>query len=397
MHLNTLLMDGGEIEIVLTAKEELKTNSPLRKYAEICVRDTGKGLDKKEMEKVFERFYQSPSDPNRSLGFGIGLNLAKMLVELHHGTIKADNRSDKQGSCFTIQIPLGNDFLSAEEREVEVVETSPIHNIPMEEWVVDAESAASNKKSKYRILLVDDDRALCEYLQDKLGDIYRITTCHNGQEALQVAMSQTFDLVISDIVMPIIDGFELLHRIKRTPQIGYLPVILLTSQTELENRIKGYKEKADAFLSKPFNIDELMMLCANLIENRILIKSRYNILEKDIKSINIKANDELFLERLIKVINENLSNVDFTVENLADEVGISRVQLHRKLKDLIGVSTSEFIRNLRLQQATILLKDNKVNISQIAYAVGFSNPILFSSTFKKTYGCTPREYRERNM
>lgn len=389
--------DGGEIEIVLTAKEELKTNSPLRKYAEICVRDTGKGLDKKEMEKVFERFYQSPSDPNRSLGFGIGLNLAKMLVELHHGTIKADNRSDKQGSCFTIQIPLGNDFLSAEEREVEVVETSPIHNIPMEEWVVDAESAASNKKSKYRILLVDDDRALCEYLQDKLGDIYRITTCHNGQEALQVAMSQTFDLVISDIVMPIMDGFELLHRIKRTPQIGYLPVILLTSQTELENRIKGYKEKADAFLSKPFNIDELMMLCANLIENRILIKSRYNILEKDIKSINIKANDELFLERLIKVINENLSNVDFTVENLADEVGISRVQLHRKLKDLIGVSTSEFIRNLRLQQATILLKDNKVNISQIAYAVGFSNPILFSSTFKKTYGCTPREYRERNM
>ena len=113
--------------------------------------------------------------------------------------------------------------------------------------------------------------------------------------------------------------------------------------------------------------------------------------------VNIKANDELFLERLIKVINENLSNVDFTVENLADEVGISRVQLHRKLKDLIGVSTSEFIRNLRLQQATILLKDNKVNISQIAYAVGFSNPILFSSTFKKTYGCTPREYRERNM
>ena len=216
-------------------------------------------------------------------------------------------------------------------------------------------------------------------------------------EALQVAMSQTFDLVISDIVMPIMDGFELLHRIKRTPQIGYLPVILLTSQTELENRIKGYKEKADAFLSKPFNIDELMMLCANLIENRILIKSRYNILEKDIKSINIKANDELFLERLIKVINENLSNVDFTVENLADEVGISRVQLHRKLKDLIGVSTSEVIRNLRLQQATILLKDNKVNISQIAYAVGFSNPILFSSTFKKTYGCTPREYRERNM
>ena len=120
-------------------------------------------------------------------------------------------------------------------------------------------------------------------------------------------------------------------------------------------------------------------------------------MEKDIKSINIKANDELFLERLIKVINENLSNVDFTVENLADEVGISRVQLHRKLKDLIGVSTSEFIRNLRLQQATILLKDNKVNISQIAYAVGFSNSILFSSTFKKTYGCTPREYRERNM
>lgn len=210
-------------------------------------------------------------------------------------------------------------------------------------------------------------------------------------------MSSTFDLVISDIVMPIMNGFELLHKIKRTPQIGYLPVILLTSQTELENKIKGYKERADAFLPKPFNIDELIILCTNLIENRILIKSRYNNLEKDIKPIDIKANDELFLERLVKVINENLSDVDFTIENLAEEIGISRVQLHRKLKDLMGVSTSEFIRNLRLKQATILLKENKVNISQIAYAVGFSNPILFSSAFKKTYGCTPKEYRERNM
>lgn len=389
--------DGGEIEIVLTEVEDRKKDASLKSYAEICVRDTGKGLNKKDIERIFERFYQSPSDSIRNIGFGIGLNLTKMLVELHHGTIKADNRSDKPGSCFTIQIPLGNGFLAQEEREEIAEERTPIHDISMEEWEMETKSIISNKKSKYRILLVDDDTVLCGYLQDKLGDIYKITVCHNGQEALQIAMSSTFDLVISDIVMPIMNGFELLHKIKRTPQIGYLPVILLTSQTELENKIKGYKERADAFLPKPFNIDELIILCTNLIENRILIKSRYNNLEKDIKPIDIKANDELFLERLVKVINENLSDVDFTIENLAEEIGISRVQLHRKLKDLMGVSTSEFIRNLRLKQATILLKENKVNISQIAYAVGFSNPILFSSAFKKTYGCTPKEYRERNM
>lgn len=390
--------DGGEIEIALTTKENLKTDGPLRHYVEICIRDTGKGLDKEDMEKIFERFYQSPSNSIGNLGFGIGLNLAKMLVELHHGTIKADNRTDRQGSCFIIQIPLGDRFLSEEEREETVKINTFTHNVPIgEEWEVETENTVSGKKNKYRILLVDDDVTLCEYIQKKLENTYRITVCHNGQEALQILMSQTFDLVISDIVMPIMDGFELLHKIKRTPQIGYLPVILLTSQAESENRIKSYKEKADAFLPKPFNIDELIVLCINLIENRILIKSRYNNLEKDIRPIDIKANDELFLERLVTVINKNLSDVNFTVENLAEEVGISRVQLHRKIKELIGVSTSEFIRNLRLKQATVLLKENKVNISQIAYAVGFSNPILFSSAFKKTYGCTPKEYRERNM
>lgn len=387
--------DGGEVEIAVSTKENQNNNRPAKGYVEICVQDTGKGLNEKDIEKIFERFYQTPS--NRSLGFGIGLNLAKMLVELHHGTINAKNRTDRQGSCFTIRIPLGHGLLSSEESDDLKTESPHVYTIPTEEWTDSTDNLLPNKNKKYRILFVDDDRAICDYVLSKLGCIFHVTIYHNGQDALQAVMDQTFDLVISDIVMPIMDGFELLHRIKTNPQIGYLPVILLTTQTELDNRIKGYKEKADAFLPKPFVMDELVALCSNLIENRILIRSKYGVLEKSINPIEIKSNDELFLERLMKIINDNLEDTDFTVENLAEKAGISRVQLHRKLKDLVGISTSEFIRNFRLKQAAELLKDNKVNISQIAYLVGYSNPTLFSSNFKKAYGCSPKEYREKHM
>lgn len=217
---------------------------------------------------------------------------------------------------------------------------------------------------------------------------------------MQQALGRPFDLIISDIVMPVMNGFELLAILKGNPETNHIPIILLTSRAEAENRIKGWEEGADAFLPKPFQMKELVSLCSNLIEKHIVLKGKYGLgqdIEKNIKPIEIKPNDELFVERLTRVINDHLPDPEFTVEALAKEVGISRVQLHRRLKELFGISTSEFIRNLRLKQATILLKESKTNISQIAYAVGFSNPILFSSIFKKAYGCTPTEYRERNM
>lgn len=388
--------DGGTIEILLSSDTPRGSS---REYAEISIRDTGIGIKPQDIKRIFERFYQSSAESRPNSGFGIGLHLVKMLVELHHGTIKAENRTACQGSCFTIRIPLEKDFPPADEKAKDT-DGQYLHTLPDMPEKEPETPNRQNKHAKYHILIAEDDLDMCKYLEEKLGNIYKATVCHNGQEALQQALGRPFDLIISDIVMPVMNGFELLAILKGNPETNHIPIILLTSRAEAENRIKGWEEGADAFLPKPFQMKELVSLCSNLIEKHIVLKGKYGLgkdIEKNIKPIEIKPNDELFVERLTRVINDHLPDPGFTVEALAKEVGISRVQLHRRLKELFGISTSEFIRNLRLKQATILLKESKTNISQIAYAVGFSNPILFSSIFKKAYGCTPTEYRERNM
>ena len=390
--------DGGEISITLTSGIDNSLRVPLKHYAEISIFDSGIGLDNKETERIFERFYQASS--NTSLGFGIGLNLAKMLVELHHGTITATNRTDTQGSCFTIRLPLGNSHLTDEEISDKVNQTQPTLEIASDWELKQAKEITRKSKTYNRILIVDDDKEVCEYLQRKLGDIYKILTCNNGSEALSTALQQRIDLIISDIVMPEMDGFELLKKVKSNANISHIPVILLTSQTEMDNRLKGWEAKADAFLAKPFQIEELMVLCSNLITTRSHLKGKFGSgqkMESKIISIEVKSNDEQLMERLVQVVNRNLTDSKFTVENLAEEAGISRVQLHRKLKEMAGISTSEFIRNIRLRQAAKLLKEKKINISQIGYAVGFTNPYSFSIAFKNLYGCSPKDYAEREI
>lgn len=387
--------DGGEIFLSLTSGTDESASDPLKHYAEISISDSGIGLNDKEAEKIFERFYQADST---SPGFGIGLHLAKMLVLLHHGTITAANRTDAQGSCFTVRLPLGNSHLTGEEISDTVSPPRPALEIASDWEMKEAKEVARKSKTRHRVLVVDDDKEVCEYLQRELEGIYKIQTCNNGSEAYSLALQQRVDLIISDVVMPEMDGFELLKKVKSNANISHIPVILLTSQTEADNRLKGWEGGADAFLAKPFRMEELLLLCSNLIATRSHLRGKFGSgqeLESKIKSIEVKSNDEQLMERLMEVVNRNLPDSKFTVENLAEEVGISRVQLHRKLKEMAGISTSEFIRNMRLKQAAKLLKEKGVNVSQIAYAVGFSNPDLFSVAFKKLYGCSPRDYAER--
>lgn len=393
--------DGGEITLSLTVGGDKNIHGPLSGYAEITVTDSGMGLDEKKLERIFERFYQASTN---SHGFGIGLNLTKMLVELHHGSILAANRVDKQGSSFTVRIPLGKEHLNSEELAEEVISSDeePARLILSEEtcWEGEGESKspASKSKTQWRILVVDDDEEIREYLKLELGIYYKVITACNGVEAYQIALSQRVDLIISDVVMPEMDGFELLKRTRGNANISHIPFVLLTSQTEYDSRLKGWNVGADAFLAKPFQIEELLLICENLITGRIRLKGRFGMdqeVEEKMKTIEVKANDEYFMERLMKAINENLEDSTFSVEDLAEAVGVSRVQLHRKLKTLTGNTTTEFIRNIRLKQAAKLLKERKVNISQIAYLVGFTNPTLFSIAFKKFYGCAPSEYAAR--
>lgn len=388
--------DSGEIIITLTSGSEENISGLKYNYAEIRVEDSGIGLEKDKLNKIFDRFYQIGNDMTfASIGTGIGLNLCQILVELHHGTITATNRTETPGSCFTIRIPLGNDHLHKEEQSDGQASLRPTLQALTSSQTVLPNKKGLKSKTNYKILIVDDEDEIVEFLRLELEEDYKIITCTNGIEALGLIHTNSPDLIISDVMMPKMNGIELLNRIKSNSNINHIPVILLTSKMEHEDRMKGLEKGADAYLSKPFNTDELEILVKNLITSRKYLKGKYSGAqdqEDKIKTVELKSSDDVLMDRIMNFVNENMDNADMSVEMLAQHVGLGRVQLHRKLKEITGLPTAEFIRNLRLKQAAILLKEKKNNITQIAYAVGFTNQTHFSATFKKFYGVTPSEY-----
>ena len=373
--------DGGTIDVVLSQDDQ---------HAVLKVVDTGVGLDTDGQKHIFERFYQGGNSRRMHIdGTGIGLNLCKMIVDMHHGTIEAANRTDARGSIFTVTLPLGNEHLAPEE-----IDTMP--EIPEPEE--GAASAESKKGGKYRVLIVDDDLEIGRYISTELGRFYKFGTCTNGKEGLRELLTNEYDLVISDVMMPEMDGFTMLRMIKTNINISHIPVIMLTSKADVANRLEGLERGADAFLAKPFDLEELRMNIENLIHNRQRLKGKFSgaqLQAELVEQPEVKGNDELLMERIMKVVNKNLSNSDFNVDMLTQEVGISRAQLHRKMKELTGISTSEFIRNIRLEQAARLLKEQKINVTQVAYTVGFSNLAHFSTIFRKHFGVAPSEYAEQ--
>ena len=373
--------DGGTVDVVLSHDD---------KQAVVKVVDTGVGLDNDGQKHIFERFYQGGNSRRMHIdGTGIGLNLCKMIVDMHHGTIEAANRSDERGSVFTVTLPLGNAHLAPEE-----IDTMPEIPEPTES----AATAETKKGGKYRVLIVDDDLEIGRYISTELGRFYKFGTCTNGKEGLRELLTNEYDLVISDVMMPEMDGFTMLRMIKTNINISHIPVIMLTSKADVSNRLEGLERGADAFLAKPFDLEELRMNIENLIHNRQRLKGKFSGAQQQadrVEQPEVKGNDELLMERIMKVVNKNLSNSDFNVDMLTQEVGISRAQLHRKMKELTGISTSEFIRNIRLEQAARLLKEQKINVTQVAYTVGFSNLAHFSTIFRKHFGVAPSEYAEQ--
>ena len=221
----------------------------------------------------------------------------------------------------------------------------------------------------------------------------------DGVEGRKKAITQQPDIIISDVIMPNMDGIQLLKELKKNANTSHIPIILLTSQVEFSNRIEGLVQGADGYLCKPFNMEELMVLITNLIANRVRLKGKYSgsqTQEGKIVPVELQGNDEALMERIMSIINENLSSPNLNVEMLTQEVGISRTHLHRRMKEMTGTAPSDFIRNLRLQQATVLLENKDLSITQIAYAVGFTSQTHFSSAFKKVYGLSPMEYAQSN-
>ena len=371
--------DGGEITLIIGKNKE---------SAIIKVEDTGIGLKEEKTDRLFERFYQGNNNSDIHIeGTGIGLNLCRALVKMHGGAIRAYNRTDGiKGSCFEVNIPLGKEHLKPED-------------ILQEDSTKTAESTGKRTQANrnFNILIVDDDAEIAHYIKTELSDWYRFEHASNGKEGLKMLLTGKYDLVISDVMMPEMDGVTMLKKIKGNSNVSDIPVILLTSKSEVENRLEGLRKGADAFLAKPFNMEELHILIDNLVDNVRRIRGKYSGAQGQkakIEQIQVKGNNDALMERVMKYMNEHLADPDLNVEKLTEDVGISRAQLHRKLKEIAGVSAGEFIRNLRLEQAARLIEEGQINITQVAYSVGFSNQTHFSTVFKKHYGMSPSEYAE---
>jgi signal transduction histidine kinase/ligand-binding sensor domain-containing protein/DNA-binding response OmpR family regulator len=401
--------EGGNIDLYLRCGDDEKAEGPLRHYFELVVSDNGIAINENEMTSIFQRFYQiSNSQNNSNVGTGIGLHLTRSLVEMHHGTIAVANNTPDAGCRFIVRLPMGSDHLTAAElapasdAAPDAQQQMVTPAVPQwAEGAADAEAPYHRVKTRYRILVAEDDEDIRQYLATELSDEFHIIQCANGSQALDLIFSQAPDLVVSDIMMPEMDGLTLCHKIKQNVNLNNIPVILLTAKTRQEDNLEGLDAGADAYLTKPFSLDILRHTAENLIHSREVLRNRFTgSQDQQQRQVDVEAGaspDQRLLDRLMKVINANIGNPDFTVEMLASEAGISRVHLHRKLKELTNQTTRDFIRNLRLKQAARLLAIGHDNISEISERVGFSNVSIFSRAFKETYGISPKAYREQKI
>jgi signal transduction histidine kinase/ligand-binding sensor domain-containing protein/DNA-binding response OmpR family regulator len=393
--------DNGNIAIELHTGSNENAKGALKKYFEIDIIDSGIGIDEDKIEQIFERFYQINSDLiNANFGTGIGLHLARSLVTLHHGVIYAENRKETQGARFVVTIPLGCNHLKIQELEGKTP-TENVNILNMNEIVADISDTKSpatpvvKPKTKYKILIVDDEAEIREYIKSELSGEYKVIESSNGKKALEMALQESPHLIISDIMMPEMDGITFSQKMKQNININHIPIILLSAKTASESKIEGLETGADAYITKPFNTDYLKSTIANLIENRTLLKNKFSGKQQPVEmmeKIEMRSADEALMQKVMKVINENMSNPDFSVEHLAEKVGISRVHIYRRLKELTNQSAHNFIKGIRLQQAATLLLSKKYSISEVAYATGFSNPSHFSNSFREFYGVSPKEY-----
>lgn len=347
----------------------------------IQVQNFNNQLKEADYKKLFERFYQKD---NAISGFGIGLALVKDLVELYEGTIKTD--FNNQQISFTVELPLKKDITNAivinENLEVTSETSTPIE-------------VTSNPELPI-LLLVDDNASIREVIKDIFSSNYQILEASNGKEALKLAQKEIPDCIISDVMMPELDGFEFTKQIKSNELTSFIPVILVTAKTSEEAHLKALQNTADAFLTKPFNHEVLKATVSQQIQERKKLQERYSQeLILNPTEVVINSVDEKFIAKLETVLETAIPNSEFNAETFAEEMHISRMQLHRKLKSLFGVSATEFIRNERLKLAADLLKNEKLSVSEIAYNVGFNDVGYFSKCFKEMYHVSPSDYQKK--
>ncbi|MBV6506060.1 MAG: Sensor histidine kinase RcsC [Syntrophorhabdaceae bacterium] len=395
-----------------------KLFAPTHEGVEISVTDTGTGIPEDQLDKIFDRFYQVDASQTREHeGTGIGLALTKELVELHHGEIRVQSE-DGCGTTFIVRLPLGKEHLKPEEVISEQLavssdQFSASRSESFDDQATSGQKPAISDELKRRessdssgesvtsdeaiILVVEDNRDVCTYIRQYLEPAFKVIEAHDGIEGATRAFEVIPDLIISDVMMPKRDGNELCRILKTDEKTSHVPVIMLTAKADSESKVHGLEIGADDYLIKPFDSKELLARVHNLIRLRQQLRERFSreVVLKP-QDIAITPMDEVFLNKVKAAVEKHLGDEDFEVEALGHEVGMSRSQIHRKLKALTDQSASQFIRSLRLQRAVELLKQNAGTVAEIAYQVGFGSQAYFTKCFHEQFGCTPKEYVRKN-
>ena len=387
---------GGEIFVSL--KDE---GANLR----LDVRDTGKGISQDEADKIFERFFQAKGAAS---GTGIGLALVKSFVELHHGEARVESEPGK-GSDFIVVIPREQEGDSQViHNDVDIVDNSVNVSASTGKNVVDesvlqyiddgdrshgkVQQLVSENTNRPTVLVIDDNTDIRQYERTLLQDEYIVLEAADGKEGLSVAIKEVPDLVICDVMMPVMDGLEFTEQLKTNTATSHIPVIMLTAKNLEEHRAEGYEHGADSYITKPFHSKVLLARIENLLRQRQLLKNLYQgtkEAEKEISEAHLEDRDKQFLKQLQAIIQKNLSDSEFGVEDMGQQIGLSRVQLYRKVKAMTGSSVVDLLRKARLAKARRLLETRSMSVSEVAYEVGFSAPSYFTKCFKEEYGMLP--------
>lgn len=387
--------DNSSVTIYISTSSK-KINAKLTQYVKISVVNFGPVIPKERLKLIFEQFYQLDNE-QKNLGSGIGLSLTKKLVEQHKGKIIVSS-SEAKGNRFTVFLRLGNEHFAQHEYAEHAKNIEGLNYISYTAEEEETLQIAASIENQQCLLIVEDNLDLQNFIKEIFQHKYLVFTARDGNEALEIVLQRTIDLIISDVSMPGMDGFELCDKIKTTLITSHIPVILLTAKTSPTDQKKGYYIGADAYITKPFNVDILELQVDNLLKTRenLIRKFKNDVILKP-KELTITSPDETFLAQAIAIVEENIANPDFNTGIFIDQMNMSRTVLYTKLKALTGQNLSTFIRTIRLKKAGILITQTDMNISQVVYEVGFSDLKYFREAFKELFNMTPSEYKKRKM
>ncbi len=378
---------GGKVSINLVRKTIEGVD-----FLSVIVADTGKGIAKEEQPYIFDRFYQAANaDSDNVVGTGIGLSLTKELADLHKGSISVKSEAGK-GSTFEILLPFGKAHLSDEDIQVIPSTAASVSmDVPIE--VVkstDSQDIDAGNESKPLLLLIEDNQDLRNYIKDVLHEHYSILEGIDGEDGMQKAFEKIPDVIVTDLMMPKVDGLQVCKTLKEDIRTSHIPIILLTARSSKEDRIEGLKNLADDYLTKPFDNEELLVRIQNLIQLRTKVQAYFGAENQLLpKKVTLNSMDNIFMEKITSRLEEEISNPLFGVEELADTVALSRSQLYRKIKAVTGLTPNEYMRTFRLHRAMDMLKQKSATVTEVAFAVGFQNPSYFSKCFQEQFQISP--------